>query len=181
MGERMKTALLLMSGLLLVSCAPRRANDPAESQPLHENGAAGASVEPEWKAVMGQTIYVPIYSHIYISDKSRSLNLAATLSIRNTDAHNPIRISSAKYFNSNGGLIRDYAARPLTVAPMASAEIVIAEKDTFGGSGASFVVEWSSGFRVMDPVVEAVMIGAAGQQGISFVSIGRVIKNQALP
>jgi hypothetical protein len=33
----------------------------------------------------GQTVYVPIYSHIYSGLKGRPFNLAATLSIRNTD------------------------------------------------------------------------------------------------
>jgi hypothetical protein len=33
----------------------------------------------------GQTVYVPIYSHIYSGIKARPFDLAATLSIRNTD------------------------------------------------------------------------------------------------
>jgi hypothetical protein len=36
----------------------------------------------------GQTVYVPIYSHIYSGLKGRPFNLAATLSIRNTDPSN---------------------------------------------------------------------------------------------
>jgi hypothetical protein len=176
----MKTALLLIYSLVLVSCASQRAHDKAEPQSLQADRGVSLSTEQDRKEVSGQTIYVPIYSHIYIRDKSQALNLAATLSIRNTDARNPIQISSARYFNTDGKLIKEYATSPLLVAPMASAEIVIAENDTRGGSGASFVVEWSSGFHVMDPVVEAVMISAAGQQGISFISTGRVIKNRAL-
>jgi hypothetical protein len=34
--------------------------------------------------VAGQTIYVPVYSHVYFRDKSPYL-LAVTLSVRNTD------------------------------------------------------------------------------------------------
>jgi hypothetical protein len=171
-GEMKNTALLALFVLALVSCSSNRAHDRSAPQPLPANEGVQKSMEQDRKEVMGQTIYVPIYSHIYIRDKSRALNLAATLSIRNTDKRNPIRITSAQYFNTEGKLIKEYATSPLVIAPMASTEIVIAESDTSGGSGASFVVEWSSGFHVMDP------ISAAGQQGISFVSTGRVIKNR---
>lgn len=126
--------------------------------------------------IVGQTIYVPIYSHIYIRDKSRILNLTATLSIRNTDAQNPIRITSARYYGTHGVLVREYLNEPLILAPMASTDFVVAEDDTSGGSGANFIVEWGAGVEVTEPVVEAVMISTASQQGISFVSTGRVIK-----
>ena len=42
----------------------------------------------------GQTVYVPIYSHIYSGLKGRPFELAATLSIRNTDPQSPITITS---------------------------------------------------------------------------------------
>lgn len=123
-------------------------------------------------------IYVPIYSHIYIRDQSRTINLTATLSIRNTDLQNPIRITSARYYGTNGALVREYVKEPLRLAPMASTDFVVAEEDATGGSGANFIVEWGAGAEVTEPVVEAVMIGTASQQGISFVSTGRVLKEQ---
>jgi hypothetical protein len=46
-----------------------------------------------------------------------------------------------------------------------------------GGVGANFIVEWIAEKEVSEPVVEAVMISAASNQGISFVSPGRIIKN----
>ena len=64
---------------------------------------------------------------------------------------------------------------------MASTDFVVAEDDMSGGVGANFIVEWSAGIEVTVPVVEAVMISTASQQGISFVSQGRVIKDGALP
>jgi hypothetical protein len=176
----MKIVILLIYALALVSCTSQRTHDGMEPQPLPANKGLSVSIDQDTKEVRGQTIYVPIYSHIYIRDKGHALNLAATLSIRNTDKGNPIRITSAQYFNTEGKLIKEYAASPLIVAPMASAEIIIAESDTRGGSGASFIVEWNSDFHVMDPVVEAVMISAAGQQGISFISMGRVIKDRSI-
>lgn len=127
--------------------------------------------------VVGQIIYVPAYSHIYFRDKENSINLAVTLSIRNTDITNPITVNSVRYYDSEGKLIRHYLEQPLQLAPMASKEYIVEEDDTTGGVGANFIVEWDAKTPVSEPVVEAVMITARSSQGISFVSAGRVIKN----
>ncbi|MBU1163917.1 MAG: DUF3124 domain-containing protein [Proteobacteria bacterium] len=50
----------------------------------------------------GQTIYVPIYSHIYTGDKEMSFLLTATPSIRNTDTTHKITIFAVDYYDSNG-------------------------------------------------------------------------------
>jgi hypothetical protein len=44
--------------------------------------------------------------------------------------------------------------------------------------GANFIVEWVASTEVSEPIVEAIMIGTDFQQGISFTSPGKVIKNQ---
>jgi hypothetical protein len=54
----------------------------------------------------------------------------------------------------------------------------IKESDTQGGSGANFLVEWQAETEVNEPIMEGVMIGAAGQQGISFTSRGKAIKKR---
>ena len=41
----------------------------------------------------GQTVYVPVYSHIYSGDREQPFYLAATLSIRNTDRIQAITIT----------------------------------------------------------------------------------------
>jgi len=129
------------------------------------------------KIVMGQTIYVPVYSHIYYENQKEVLYLSATLSIRNTDLSNPIIITSVRYHNTEGKLIKQYLERPVELGSLASTNFVVERTDTSGGLGANFIVEWVAEKEVSDPVVEAVMISAASTQGISFVSPGRVIKN----
>ena len=62
------------------------------------------------------------------------------------------------------------------LGPLATAEFVVDESDRTGGAGASFLVEWVADGPVSAPVVEAVMISTAGQQGISFVTEGRVVE-----
>jgi len=179
MDKMLKIVVVMLHILVLTSCTPRKAEQQAASQSAPVSAQSTISTEGDGNQVAGQTIYVPIYSHIYMRDKSRVINLAATLSIRNTDAQNPIRINSARYYDTNGALVREYVKEPLRLAPMASTDFVVAEDDTSGGVGANFIVEWSAGIEVTAPVVEAVMINTASQQGISFVSAGRVIKDRA--
>jgi hypothetical protein len=133
----------------------------------------------EVNGVVGQTVYVPVYSHIYSYDKKRVIDLAATLSIRNTDEQHPIRLDSVRYFDSEGKLLREHLDQPARLGPMASTDFVVEQRDTAGGSGANFIVEWVAGEEVTPPVIESVMIGASSQQGISFVSTGRVIRERS--
>lgn len=125
----------------------------------------------------GQTVYVPIYSHIYSGLKGRPFGLAATLSIRNTDPQNPITLVSVKYFDSEGKLVKEYLAQPAELAAMASTRYILPEGDTTGGSGANFLVKWQSSKKVNPPLIEGVMIGTRSGQGISFVSRGQVISD----
>ncbi|KGF73009.1 hypothetical protein DO97_02895 [Neosynechococcus sphagnicola sy1] len=128
------------------------------------------------KLVTGQTVYVPIYSHIYAWEQSLKLDLTATLSLRNTDLTQPIIITSANYYDSSGKLVRKYIEKPIELGSLAATAFVVNQDDDSGGSGAAFIVEWVAQRDVSDPVIEAVMINASGNQGLSFVSPGRVIK-----
>ena len=123
----------------------------------------------------GQTVYVPIYSHIYSGLKGRPFSLAATLSIRNTDPKHPITLVSVQFYDSDGKLIKEYLDQPVELNAMASTRYIITEGDTTGGSGANFLVVWKSQTKVSPPLVEGVMIGTRSGQGISFVSRGQVI------
>lgn len=124
----------------------------------------------------GQTVYVPVYSHVYTGNRALPVNLATTLSIRNTDRSLPITITGADYYDSSGKLVRRMIRKPVSLAPMASTSIFIEEKDTSGGFGASFLVRWSSVQEVNAPIVESLMIGAYSGLGISFVSPGQEIR-----
>ena len=125
----------------------------------------------------GQTVYVPIYSHIYSGVKGRPFDLAATLSIRNTDPQYPITLVSVKYYDSDGKLVEDHVLKkPKQLNALVTSRYIIAEGDNTGGSGANFIVIWKSDQKVNPPIIEAVMIGTHSGQGISFVSRGQVIK-----
>ena len=123
----------------------------------------------------GQTIYVPAYSHIYVGNREAPFLLTITLSIRNIDAKHRVTITSADYYDSKGKLIRKYLEQPISLGPWESVRYVVPQKDKSGGSGANFVVGWNSEKPVNPLLVEAIMIGAESQQGISFTSRGQTI------
>lgn len=160
----------------LASCTAQQAEEPdsATGPPL----PTVVEAEPERPHIVGQTIYVPVYSHIYTFKNRRSINLAATLSIRNTDAEHVLTLNAVRYYDSHGTLVRDYVDTPLRIGPMASTDFVVDETDTSGGSGANFIVEWSAADPVTEPVVEAIMITTASSQGVSFTSAGRVLSQK---
>lgn len=162
----------MLLAVLLTACTS--SETPAKLAPPLKAVALDSTV----KIVAGQTVYVPIYSHIYTWERSRTINLTATLSVRNTDLNHPIILASVNYYDGNGEPIRQYLEQPVELRPLAATSFLVAQEDTSGGSGAAFVVEWVTQQEVSVPVVEAVMINTSGNQGISFVSPGRVIKSR---
>ncbi len=132
---------------------------------------------PEESVAAGQTIYVPVYSHIYYQGGKPFL-LEATLSIRNSDPSEDITVKSVRYYNTEGKLVKNYLEKPLRLNPLATVEYLVEQKKIEGGSGANFMVEWVSNTKVNKPVIEAVMVGVDGQASISFVRSGVVIKKQ---
>ncbi len=134
-----------------------------------------AQAGPEAVLSKGQTLYVPVYSHIYSGNKERPFDLTVTVSIRNTDPKFPVTVMYADFYNSEGKLLKKFIEAPRELKPLESIRYVIGESDRSGGSGANFLIGWKSEQPVNLPVVESVMIGTQGQQGISFTSQARPI------
>jgi len=124
----------------------------------------------------GQRVYVPAYSHILIGDRSTPFNLAATLSVRNTDPANAVTVTAIDYYDGSGRLAKRHLERPHVLRPLAATEVFVPESDTSGGFGASFLVTWAAEAAATPPVVECLLIGAQSGQGISIRSPGRVIE-----
>jgi hypothetical protein len=118
----------------------------------------------------GQTLYVPAYSHIYQGPKAVEFDLTCTLSIRNTDMSSSIEIVSVIYYDSGGELVRRYQKESVILERLSTREYIVDLDDRAGGSGAKFMVVWRAEKPVNPPLVEAVMIGTQGNQGISFTS-----------
>ena len=172
------TRWLILTILVQLSCSTQTEKEgaarPRETPPT----LSRTDVEAE-DLVVRKTVYVPIYSQIYVGSARRTFELTATLSLRNTDRHEPIVVQSVTYFDSGGSALREYLEGPSLLGPMATADFVIERTDTTGGSGANFLVEWGAEQPVTEPHVEAVMIGQAGTAGISFVTQGRVLESSS--
>ena len=124
----------------------------------------------------GQTVYLPVYSYIYFGNRGKKFNLTVTLSLRNTDPARSVIIQSADYYDPDGKVVKKFVKEPITLGPMSSTRFLVAESDAAGGSGASLLVEWTAEQPASPPLIQAVMIGAEANQGISFVCNGRPIK-----
>ena len=152
------------------------ANPPASHlDSLTVAPAASANRGTPTKRVRSQTLYVPAYSHIYIRDAQQSMNLATTLSLRNTSSDASITLSTIDYYDSNGDPVRAYLDTARTLGPLASTYVVVETDDIRGGVGANFLVRWHADTPVSPPVVETVMITTESTQGISFRSPARVL------
>ena len=127
----------------------------------------------------GQSVYVPVYSHIYHGDHGdleRQFYLTATLSIRNTNLEKDIILHSIDYFDSNGELLKHYLEAPFVLKKFSTISYVIKATDKRGGSGAKFIVRWKCKTPSNAPLIEAIMISTQSGQGISFVSRGQAFQ-----
>lgn len=124
----------------------------------------------------GQTVYVPVYSHIYSGNREQPFYLAATLSIRNTDRQHAIILTAVDYYDSEGRFLKHYLEQRTSLNALATQRYVIPESDKSGGSGAKFIVTWQADGPVAEPLIESVMISTKTQQGISFTSRGQVLE-----
>lgn len=156
---------------------PLKPSLPAELEA--DDGARDPVNRLEAAPTVGQVVYVPAYSHVYHS-ASAAYQLTITLSVRNTSTDSEIVVESIRYFDTKGKEVRAYLDKPARLPALGTTEVVIEGDDSSGGSGANFLVEWSAKRPVTEPIIEAVMIAAGKQQGISFVTRGTAI-SVALP
>ncbi len=190
-SQRRQYLSLMIAGALVVLASCTSPETESRQEPDGRPQAAmdslsgtssecGVEVVPNESAwpVMRQTVYVPIYSQVYERTERWIVNLTVTLSIRNTDLRHPVTITAVCRYNTAGQLVERYLEEPVRLASLASTHFVVEERDTRGGVGASFIVKWRSDKRVNQPVVEAVMISRVSQQGLSFVTHGRIIEQE---
>lgn len=140
------------------------------------NTAESLAATSDVRLSKGQAVYVPAYSNVYSGPKKNPYQLATMLSIRNVDLTANFKVTAIDYYDNDGRLIRRYVDTPMTIGPLASHHIYLEEKDARGGFGANFIVRWTADKTINTPIIECVMIGATGGQGISFVSPGQEIR-----
>ncbi|GAB2181997.1 hypothetical protein DLREEDagrD3_22200 [Denitratisoma sp. agr-D3] len=129
----------------------------------------------------GQTLYLPIYSHLYHGDLDRSGKPGETLtsahiSIRNTDGGASLRVASARYYDTNGKLLKEYVPSPRTVPPLGTLELFVPHTDVSGGSGANFIIVWNADAAINPPLVEALHADIRASRSVVFITTGKVLK-----
>jgi len=152
--------------LASVSCTPKNGNEKTQfpSKEYVESNINFGTLKLIKRA------YVPIYSHIYHISGEKSLQLTATLSIRNTSSSDSIYLKDVSYYSSEGTLLKRYLNKVVVVKPLSAIELVVEDRQDKGGAGASFTVDYGFNNPKVKPLIQAVMIGSAGQQGISFIA-----------
>ncbi|WP_163707786.1 DUF3124 domain-containing protein [Mangrovibacterium lignilyticum] len=122
--------------------------------------------------------YIPIYSDIYHIDGTKRFLLTSTLSIRNTSLTDTVYVFGADYNDSYGKLLRKYTDSTISLKPLESIEFVVEHKEDQGGAGASFLVEWGADKNASQLLIQAVMTGTSNQQGLSFLTEAKIIKQE---
>lgn len=144
---------------------------PAKSYAAPDLAAFAPSDVDDAAIARRGAVYVPIHSHIYFNG-GRPLQLETTLSVRNMSTRASVFVESVKYYDTDGELVRSPVDRRIELGPLQSIEFVVEQQDSDGGTGANFLVNWFATNPDLEPLVEAVMVGTAGPQGVGFRSVG---------
>ena len=134
--------------------------------------ASAQELRPQAKS---QTLYLPIYSHMLYgnlgkSGKASYVLLSALVSIRNTDVRRPLRVLSARYFDTQGKLLGERVPTAVTIPPLGTLELFVELNDASGGSGANFVVKWDADTAISPPLLEALHANMDGGKAVIFMT-----------
>lgn len=177
------TILCGLSSLLIAGCTENNGaqnSAKAEEPDSWQKHLTPTTIDTSKPMAMEEEIYVPIYSHIYVENEQRTVELAATFSFRNVDPDHSIIIKSVRYYSTDGTLLKDYLKSPVLLKPLATADFVITREDSSGGSGANFIVDWVAKTNVLEPLAESVMVATGSPQSMAFTSRGLVIKKSGI-
>ncbi len=137
--------------------------------------AAAAQAPPA--SSKGQTLYLPAVSYVYLGAKSKPYSLTKTFFFRNRDPRRQLTITAVDYYDGRGVKLASLLDRPQVLAPLASLQMPLPTQDQEArGCAPCLIVRWRAGKPVNPPLVQCIMIGATGQQGISFSTTATPIR-----
>lgn len=161
--------LLLVFSLCLSACESGESSSSSNSKnPVEKLNYVNL---PQDNLILSE-IYVPVYSEIYYSTANKKVRLTATISIRNTSLSDTIYVNKVDFFDTHGEKLRQYLEGPVAMYPLQTIEFVVEDRNSGGGSGANFIVEIAEPKPDLKPLIQCVMIGVSGAQGISFITEG---------
>ncbi len=160
---------LLFALSVLYSC-----NSGGAEAEVHKLNLSERTVSPGMvKSKNDFNTYLPIYSSIYVLSEQEKRSLTSTVSIHNMNLNDSLFVKQIDYYNTEGAFLRSYIDTAIFLKPMETINIVVRQKDNQGGTGANFLIKWAVNNPAANyPLIEAVMISTASQQGISFTTRG---------
>lgn len=166
----------MVFGFSLHGCDETAVEPPATPVSEASFDRIGTYFKPAQDASKGPTqlVYVPVYSRLVLS-KGSFWEMATSLSIRNTDPDQSLIVHNIEYFDTAGELLEQFLDTPHKLDPMATVTLNLPQWDKRGGSGANFLVRWSSDADINRPIIEVVMAGTRGTQSFSFIRAGQDI------
>lgn len=177
--QKMKTPIILIGYCiaLLAGCRPNDALKTEESEHYIDK----SHLPSEFYHYTDQTpvlkykesVYIPIYSSIYVLSGERKQSLTATLSVRNTSEKDTLYVKNVDYYDSQGKLVKKYTNKPIYVTPLQTIEFIVDHEQDKGGTGANFIVNWGARATKMKPIIQAVMVG---HHGVTFLTDGVATK-----
>ena len=144
--------------------------------------STNSQASSHFRLTKGQTVYVPVYSHIYTRyyrDEMIHRDVVTNVSIRNTDPAYSITVVSADVYDSNGVLVKHYVPKPVQLNPLASTSLFMHTSDLNGSGGVSLILKWRSEDKVTEPIIKSIMIGVCGTHAAAFSSRGQIIEEVA--
>ena len=132
----------------------------------------------------GQSLYLPIYSHLYHGDvhprtgKPSETLVSTHISIRNTDPAAGMKVISARYYNTEGKQLREFLPKPQVIPPLGTHELYVPRSDSSGGSGANFIIDWTAEKPINPPIVEALHADIREARTLLFVTTARPIQKR---
>jgi hypothetical protein len=123
----------------------------------------------------GQSLYLPIYSHMLYGNlgkrgQASSVLLSALVSIRNTDPRRPLRVLSARYYDTHGKLLGERVPVPVLIPVLGTHELFVELNDAAGGSGANFIIRWDAEVPINPPLVESLHANMDGGKAVVFLT-----------
>lgn len=144
--------------------------------------STAASAQAPRPANKTHALYLPVYSHMFYGNvgkdgKTSQVLLSTLVSIRNTDSKLPLRVSSARYYDTQGKLLSERLAKPVTVAPLGTLELFVDLNDSSGGSGANFIIKWDAAPQINPPLVEGLHANMDSGKAVIFMTRGQPIND----
>ena len=137
--------------------------------------STAASAQDARPASKAQSLYLPIYSHMLYGNLGKNgrashVLLSTLVSIRNTDGKRPLRINSARYYDTHGKLLGERVPQPVQIPPLGTLEIFVELNDASGGSGANFIIKWEADSALNPPLVEGLHANMDGGKAVIFMT-----------